>query len=216
MKNKKTILLLIFLSFCAALLVGRHILLKPQEKIQVVSTTPYLGQNNIPLNQTITLKFKQDISEEEFAIFTFPDFRYQLKKEEKSLVIKPQKNLTPNTKYNIEIKNKKNNFYFTFFFFTQTESDSFPSVPTSESGRGKGDPEAEKLMTQEVLENYPLFKETPHREKNWTADYLEPKKLIVTYQKGTDISFIQEEVFSWMEKEGVDPDTHTFIWKEKD
>jgi len=198
----------LLLSCLVALLVGRSLFFKPQVKLQLLTTTPTPNQKNIPLNQTITLNFNQNINQKNLSIASYPDFKYQLEKKEKNIIIKPKENLAPNTKYNLEIKDQDNSFYFNLIFFTE---DKPTNIKT-----GRGDPDVYQNTTKEISQNYPLFNKTPYQAENWIIDYLEPKKLIIIYRKGASLNLVKKEVFDWMEKEGVDPATHQFEWQEGD
>ena len=213
MKNRNLIILLLLLSCLAALLIGRSLFFKPQMKL--LTTTPALNQKNVPLNQIITLNFNQNIDQKNFSIAPYPDFKYQLEKKEKNIIIKPEENLASNTKYSLEIKDQDSSFYFNLVFFTEDESIIPPLVPT-DIKTGQGDPDAYQNMVQEISQNYPLFNKTPHQTENWIADYLEPKKLIVVYKKGINLNLVKKEVFDWIKKENIDPATHQFEWRESD
>ena len=216
MKNKNLIILLLLLSCLAALLIGRSLFFKPQTRLQLLTTIPALNQKNIPLNQVITLNFNQNINQKNLSIVSYPDFKYQLEKKEKNIVIKPEEDLTANTKYSLEIKDQDSSFYFNLIFFTKSEPTITPSPTPTGTKTGKGDPDAYQNMVKEISQNYPLFNKTPHQTENWLADYLEPKKLIVVYKKGTNLNLIKKEVFDWMKKESVDPATHQFEWQEQE
>jgi len=216
MKNKNLIFLILFLSLLAAFLISRAIFLKPQKELELLTTTPKTNQENVSLDQIITLTFNQAISEKNLIVFTYPNFQYQLEKKEKSLIVKPKGNLAPDTKYNIEIKGQDNSFYFNLIFFTKSKPTILSPTPTANINEGKGDPDADENMAKEILENYPLFDKTPHQDKNWTADYLKPQKLIIVYKKGTNLSLIKEEVFNWIRENDVDPETHIYVWEERE
>jgi len=213
MKNRNLIILLLLLSCLAALLIGRSLFFKPQAKLQLLTTTPALNQKNVPLNQIITLSFNQNVNQKNFSIVSFPDFKYQLEKKEKNITIKPEENLTADTKYSLEIKDQDSSFYFNLVFLTKDQ----PTLPTpTDIKTGQGDPDAYQNMVQEISQNYPLFNKTPHQAENWLADYLEPKKLIIVYKKGINLNLVKKEVFDWMKKENIDPATHQFEWQEQE
>jgi len=213
MKNKNLIILILLLSCLAALLIGRSLFFKPQTALQLLTTVPIINQKNVPLSQEIILNFNQNVNQKSFSIISCPDFKYQLEKKEKTIIIKPEENLTANTKYSLEIKNQDSSFYFNLVFFTKDQ----PIFPThTDIKTGKGDSDAYQDTVKEISQNYPLFNKTPYQTENWAIDYLEPKKLIIIYKKGINLDLIKKEVFDWMEKEGVDPATHQFEWQEGD
>lgn len=90
---------------------------------------------------------------------------------------------------------------------TPTPEISFPIEQT-----GKGDPNALQRLEDETVKDYPLFPNTPHRETNWTLDYVGAMHLEVTV-KGTVTEAIKTEVLTWIKDQGVDPATHQIDWK---
>jgi hypothetical protein len=106
-----------------------------------------------------------------------------------------------------------------FFLFggkqKQTETEGIPTptpeVPPVVEQIGKGDPDAIKQMGEAIQQGYPLFSFTPHRETNWTLDYVDALHLVVTV-KGTITEAVKTEVLSWIREQGVDPATHQLDW----
>ncbi len=88
-----------------------------------------------------------------------------------------------------------------------------PTEPAEEKNE-RGNPQTEEEMTKQLAEDYPLFYKTPKREENWAAFYTDELELTIQYLDSADLSAVKEEVFQWVEKEGVDPDTHTLQWQE--
>ena len=87
-----------------------------------------------------------------------------------------------------------------------------PETPFVIEQTGKGDPNALQRLEEETVKGYPLFPNTPHRETNWTLDYIAALRLEVTV-KGAITEAIKTEVFTWIKSQGVDPDTHQIDWK---
>lgn len=85
-------------------------------------------------------------------------------------------------------------------------------TPAAIEQAGKGDPDAIKQMEESIQQGYPLFRYTPHRETNWTLDYVDALHLVVTV-KGTVTEAIKTEVLNWIKDQGVDPATHQIDWK---
>lgn len=219
--NRNLIILIVFLAFLATLFLGRQIFFPPQEKLQVVNTTPLPGQNNIPLNQEIVLEFNQAVNPQDLIFSFFPEFLFEIKSENQKIIIKPKESLLPKTQYRLELKNKSDNSLFSLVFETAEEeivSSPSPSLSPSleATAEGKGDPNALKEMTKELYQNYPLYDYTPYRTSTWVTDYLEPKKLIIIYKKGENLPTIQEEVFAWIRENKVDPKTHLYVWEERE
>jgi len=207
MKNKKLITLIIILSLVAAVLIGRAILFPPSP-LKVIQTNPMPGQTISSSLEKITFIFNKDISSKNFTLSTEPKIEYKLEKDNQTLYLKLTKPLNPNTRYKINLKDDYK-LSFSLIFFTN------PSSFQQEEKTGRGNPEAFKETSQEILEKYPLFNQTPKETKDWVADYLAPRKLIVIYNPDREIQTIKNEVFIWMEDEGVNPQTHEFVWQEK-
>ena len=219
--SRNLIILIIFLAFLAALFLGRQIFFPPQEKLQVLNTTPSFWQTNVPLNQEIVLEFNQVVNPQDFTFSPFPKFSLKTKGENKEIIITPTESLFPNTQYQLEVKNKTGNSFFSLVFQTTKEEvtptpspDLLPSLEATAGG--KGDPNALEEMTKKLYQNYPLYDLTPHRTPIWVADYAAPKKLTVFYKTGKNLPLIQEEVFNWIRENKIDPKTHLYIWEERE
>lgn len=84
-------------------------------------------------------------------------------------------------------------------------------TPTVFEQTGQGDPNAFQELEKVTVTGYPLFPKTPHRETNWTLDYVDALHLAVTV-KGTITEAIKTEVLKWIKDQGVDPATHQIDW----
>ena len=217
--NHNIVLLLLFLSLTAVFLISRHFLLKPQDKLQLVRIVPGLNQSNVALNTEIKFSFNQNIEAKNFSVVSSPDFDYQIAspKSPQDLILQPREELKPNQKYQIEIKNEAKDFFFDFAFFTTMSAAPSLSISPSPSAgaSGKGNPAAYQELVEDKSTDYPLLYQTPKETEYWIAAYLETKKLIVIYRSTITLSQTKEEVFAWMEEEGVDPQSHQFVWKIK-
>lgn len=221
--NRNLAILIVFLAFLATLFLGRQIFFPPQEKLWVVNTTPLPGQNNIPLNQEIVLEFNQAVNPQDLTFSFFPEFLLEIKSENQKIIIKPKESLLPKTQYRLELKDKSGNSLFSLVFET-TGEEIVPSPSPSPSlspspeatAEGKGDPNAREEMAKKLYQNYPLYNVTPQRTATWFADYAAPKKLLVIYKKGESLPTVQEEVFTWIKENNVDPKTHLYVWEERE
>ena len=217
--NHNVILLLLFLSLTAVFLISRHFFLKPQDKLQLVKVVPNLNQSDVTLNTEIKFSFNKTIEAKNFSVVPSPDFDYQImpSNSPQELILQPREELKPNQKYQIEIKNETKNFFFDFSFFTTINAVPSLSISPSPSAgaSGKGDPAAYQELVEDKSADYPLLYQTPKETEYWIAAYLEAKKLIVIYRPAITLSQAKEEVFAWMEEEGVDSQSHQFVWKVK-
>ncbi len=212
MKNKRVIILVAVLAFLAGVLILREILFRPGEKLTLVATEPTLYQADVdPSLEKISFQFDQNIENLSFSFNIFPDFAYQVQTENDQLLVVPEKPLDGEEKYLIEVREEINSFYFPLEFITSQKIDENAPVPEGEGGLG--DPKAEEEIAKTVLENYPLFYQTPKTTDSWQADYSQKKELTVFYRPSKGLETIQQEVFTWMESEGIDPQTHNFKWQ---
>lgn len=208
-RNKRVIILIAILAFLAAVLILREILFPPGEKLTLVKTQPVIYQTDVdPELEAIVFQFNQTIADYNFTVNVFPDFSYQIKVTNDQLIVTPEENLIGQTKYLVEIRENSSSFYFPLEFSTLSSTKEEAKDQT-----GLGDPQAEEEVAKTILENYPLFYQTPKKTALWQADYSQKQELTVTYQASESLEAIQKEVFAWMESEGVDPQTHNFKWQ---
>ena len=208
MKDKRVIILIAVLAFLAAVLLLREILFRPGEKLTLVETQLVIYQTGVdPKLETIIFQFNQSATDYNFSVNVFPDFNYQTGVENDQLIITLEEHLTGQTKYLVEIRENSASFYFPLEFVTA------PAKEEISDQAGLGDPEAEEEIAKAILDNYPLFYQTPKKTDSWQADYSQKQELTVTYLALENLEVIQQEVFDWMESEGVDPQTHNFKWQ---
>jgi len=212
MKNKRVIILIAVLAFLAAILILREVLFRPGEKLILVATEPAIYQSGVDPNlKIITFQFNQSLEKFNFSLTTFPDFTYQTQVENNKFIVSLEKPLASGEKYLIELKEKSSSFYFPLEFTTSYPPNESSYTPEEE---GLGDPEAEKEIAKTVLENYPLFYQTPKETAFWQANYSQKLEITVTYQTSSiSLETAQQEVFAWLKSEGVDPQTHSFKWQ---
>jgi len=110
-------------------------------------------------------------------------------------------------------------FVYWFFFInrtTQIRETEFitptTQLPTPLEEKGRGDPDMYEKLQIETQNKYPLLNLTPHRESNWTLDYIGPLRFEITV-KGKLTEEIKTEILTWIKNQGVDPDTHQIDWK---
>jgi len=217
-KNRNLTFLIIFLTLLATLFLGRQLLFPPQKKLQVVNTVPRFGQIEVSLNQEIIIEFNQIVKSKDFNISLFPDVSFQAKEENQKIIVTPEENLLPNTQYQLELKDKEGNSFFSLIFQTGKDiAQTPPPILSPEATTtGKGSPDALEKLDEKTYQDYPLYSLTPYRTLSWVTDYAAPKKLLVIYKKGERLSLIQEEVFSWIRENSVDPETHIYVWEERE
>lgn len=68
-----------------------------------------------------------------------------------------------------------------------------------------------KKLDEETYRSYPLFDYIPYKTDNFSLDYLKPLVLEIKMRK--DTPEIRQEAYDWILSKGVDPKTHTIIWK---
>ena len=69
------------------------------------------------------------------------------------------------------------------------------------------------FLEEKNLQDMPLFQYTPHYDENclWVLGYIGPKALLVQVRE--DTPRIRQDVLGWIRSKGVEPTTHTFVWK---
>ncbi len=91
-----------------------------------------------------------------------------------------------------------------------TPSPSPNPTPTQRSQTEQGITEDE--FVQDIIDQYPLTPYLPYPEEKYTIKYTAPKTIEVSVNQATE-SASQDEVLTWIEDQGVDPDTHTINWR---
>lgn len=88
----------------------------------------------------------------------------------------------------------------------------YPSTtPTTIPLEGKGEPNFDKKVAEDLNKYYPLFNYLPHKTDNYLIGYSDSLTLIVVLKQ--DTPEIRQEVLDWISSKGVDPNTHKIIWK---
>lgn len=203
-KRVRTIALLAFLAVIALFL---KIIIGKEAPPTIIKTSPENGEQNVSLSSKIALFFdKEGLRTEDWQITIQPSFNFSLKTNTNILEAENKEPLQEQTKYNIEIKNRRfKNFYY-FFSFTTT-----PKAETLVGGRG--DPDFYEEIQKEIAVTYPLLRYMPYKTSSWSIHYLKPLKLIVYLKRDTPET--RKEVLDWISSKGVDPVTHTIEWKIK-
>jgi len=86
-----------------------------------------------------------------------------------------------------------------------------PTVIEKQEKEGTGTSNFYEKKRPEILTNYPLFDFIPYKAENYSIDYLDPLILEVVFPKDTPET--RQEVLDWISSKGVDPKSHTIIWK---
>jgi len=105
-------------------------------------------------------------------------------------------------KQQIEINNLENNPTPTIFISPTV----FPTLFEE-----KGDNSYYLEIQTERKDNYPLFEDVPYTTSSFRVNYIDDLTLQVTLK--TDTPEIRQEVLDWISSKGVDPKSHTIIWK---
>lgn len=205
LKNK-TLKIIIILALLTGSLLSLKFLTLKKSFPQIVQTSPFNGQTQIPINTKIILDFDKNILVGIWQISPSPEFKFSLNIVENTLELVPSKPLEYETKYNLEIKNQKfKQFYYSFSFTTLQP----PLPPIQKSGLG--DPNFYEEIKKGVNDYYPLLQYVPYKTEFWSIDYLGPLKLEVILNKNT--AEIRQEVLNWISSKGVDHQTHKIEWK---
>jgi hypothetical protein len=204
--------LIIILAGVVGILMGLKLLLSHPPTPKIIKTDPADNQQNAYPKQTLKLTFDRPVSTKNWQIVPFPFFEFSLKSDKETLEIIPEKELTADTQYKIEVKNNQDpSFYFTLSF--KTIPDLLGPPP---GGKIPSKEEVEKYywdLSRKTYEETPLFDYVPYVTENYIVDYIKPLTLQVLLTK--DTPQIRAEVLDWIRSKGVDPATHQIIWKLK-
>lgn len=198
--SKRTLFLIIILSFIATVLLAANFLLVPrQPALKVISVFPENQVSNISVQPKIKIEFNRPLKNEKEVIYSLNpplDLAATFENDQKTLVLIPQGPLDTNTSYTLEIKNSQNALLWHSTFTTENLQGS-PQVPY----------ESEKY----TQENYPLLKYLPYETDNFWITYSGPLTLKVVIKKGTKET-LAPVVNDWIKSHGVNPQTHQIIW----
>lgn len=88
---------------------------------------------------------------------------------------------------------------------------TFPTITSEPELEGVGTPNFYEKIKPKILESYPLFDHIPYKTDFYLIDYLDPLILEVILKQDTPET--RKEVLDWISTKGVDPESHTIIWK---
>jgi len=109
--------------------------------------------------------------------------------------------LKPATPYVVTVSDSKNMIVRTWSFTTSNQT------PESSSA------EVKKIQEQTINESYPLFDFVPYKTQEFSIDYVDRLTLEVKIN-GRKTPQIISQVQSWIQEHGIDPSTHTIIYRE--
>lgn len=78
-------------------------------------------------------------------------------------------------------------------------------------GEGLGTPDFYESQKPTMVKNYPLFDYLPYESDTFYLNYLKPFTLEAIIKENTPQA--KQEVLNWISSKGVDPGTHTILWK---
>ncbi len=205
-KNKNIFLVMGLIAILALLLfVLRQVTELPPADI--VSVSPVPGAEEVPLELTARVVFDREVTREEVAVSVEPFVSFELESplERKSIIIKFQEDLNPDTTYVVTVTGSRIYRYSWQFKTKEVE------IPQSEV-EGRGDPEFSEAE-QRYYEENPLLRITPVL----TQDYKivrTGKKEAKIYLYAEDKDYAREQVFQWFAENKVDPEDINIEWVE--
>lgn len=177
-----------------------------QSPFRILSTSPINGQQNVFPGE-IFIDFTTDvpiISKNSFSLTLSPQlqYSYNLISSFPTTKVKTQVlgGLNKNTKYLVTVLNQNLVPVYSWSFTTsnQTPEDSSQLVKQKE----------QQILTQ----SYPLYQYVPYANNNFSVDYTDKLTLTVTITN-SGVTAVKQEVLTWIKSHGVDPSTHTIIYK---
>lgn len=189
MRAKTLIAILIFLIF---LLVILNIYKKAYQPLEVISTSPPNGTENVGLDVSLKVQFNRE--PEVVSVLSQPEIDYSLQPSNTTLTLVLNQPLKPKTQYSLSILSREK-VIFSWFFTTRllTEDEAI---------------EEEIKITQE---SFPLIDYLPYETESSRIAYEDSLYLLVTIKKG-DTEDVKKEVLDWIRSKGVDPQTHKIEW----
>lgn len=172
----------------------------------VLNATPFPNTKNVPAGE-IVITFTTDMpikSATDLVIEISPSLMngwvITNSFPSKNINLQVLGGLEENTSYTVTVKNKQKNVVYTWSFTT--------GIATIRSST--------KLQEQEEKDyrknNLPLLDKVPYATTAFSLDYIRPLTLEVKITSGSKAT-VQTQVEAWIRSQGVDPATHTIIYK---
>ncbi len=172
--------------------------------LSIVDASPFPDSTNVAPEE-ILISVTTNIpvySKEEVSLSVFPLIQSRLETTfpTNTVQLRVLGGLENNTKYTVTVKNKNGVNIYAWAFTT--------GIRTQGSST-KLQQEIEKGYFEEYL---PLFYKVPYETTNFSLDYTKQLTLEVHIKSGSQKE-VQKEVEAWIRSQGVDPATHTIIYK---
>ena len=165
-------------------------------KPTLISTTPINNSQDFGINQSIRIEFSSKINSSDFTVTSTPQEKWDvISTESKTIDLRHELSLKPNTKYNIDIFWKSKPYLTLTFKTLQTQTDTTLLQD----------------LKNEQTRNYPLIRFTPYENLNYSVVYLSPMTLQITPKTKvlTDEEMINS-VKAWVTNNGGDAASHKY------
>lgn len=194
--NKKIIITLFLILLT---LIGINIInslfFKPPE---LISTVPPNRTSAVELTTPIILNFSRPVSPSDVKLVSSGQEDFTLRGEGNSIVAEHDKAFFNNRDYTVEI----------YFQGDLIDALIFTTL------RQESDPRVTQEIQETVENDYPLASLTPYRTDNFEVVYSAPLTLqIEIYANSLSANDAINIVKSWVNLQGLDPDSHTYTLK---
>ncbi|MBL7150900.1 Ig-like domain-containing protein [Candidatus Microgenomates bacterium] len=189
MRTKNLIIILVLI--ISALIIF-NLFVKKQQPIQIISTVPVNGAENVEVDASLKIYFNRE--PKIFSVISSPEIDYSTQINKTIAVLTLNQSLKPETKYSLTVISQEKEIYsLSFTTRAQTEAEII---------------EEEMAITKEL---YPLINFIPYETENFKIAYEAPLLLLVKMKKENNEK-IKKEVLDWIRSKKVDPSTHKIEW----
>lgn len=196
-KNKKLLLTLIAIAAFLAIVQILNLLNKPP---QVISTTPANNARPVAVNQNVEILFNKIIDLSKLQVLSSPQENFITSFQNNTLTLMHEKSFHVNAKYQIRII--YNDELLSEFSFTTQQLQSSPRQIQE--------------IREQTLADFPLADSTPFITDNYRIVYSASHVLEIEILSGSYSKERAEQgARNWVESLGIDPDSHTYTFKEQ-
>lgn len=194
--NKKFILIFGLITLAIFIV---SLTIKPAASLpEVVKTDPANHATKVDYFDSIGYTFNQDVDPNLLKLTSIPEETWQqLPTNSRKITYTPTQYFQVNTQYALTLSYDNRPIHnLTFTTLAQ-----------------QSDPRYVQEVNNELKRDYPLAVKTPLERPGFSAVYSKPLTLEITLKEGVDErSEIINAVRDWVKENGLDPDTHTYIF----
>lgn len=163
---------------------------------KIISTAPPMGAVDISTVKPIEIAFDSPIDENQISVLSLPPSTWTINSKGGNIaVLMPDKYLTLNTKYSLDIRYANKTIY-TLTFMTAD---------------GQGDPSYYQKVQDLMSREYPLATSLPYKTPSLRVVYSSPLTLEISLlAPGITADEATQEIKAWVTREGGDAAKHQY------